>query len=73
MGNLKKRLKGWRDRAGLTQDQAARVFLVSLQAYRNWEQGRHGPRARAAEDVDAVLRGSERTWSGRRSRATTTA
>jgi len=73
MGTLSGRLRTWRVRAGLKQDQAARAFGVSLQAYRNWEQGRHGPRARAAEDVDAVLRGSERTWSGRRSRATTTA
>lgn len=59
MKTLAERLRDWRDRAGLTQDQAARVFLVSLQALRNWEQGRHGPRGRAVDDVDGVLVKSE--------------
>ena len=50
------RLKRWRGRAGLKQDQAARVFHVSLQTYRNWEQDRHKPRDYAADDVDAILK-----------------
>lgn len=59
MKTLSDRLRAWRERAGLKQDQAARVFGVSLQAYRNWEQGRHGPRGAAVDDVETVLRGSE--------------
>lgn len=59
MDDLSNRLRHWRGRAGLTQDQAARAFHVSLQAYRNWEQDRHLPRGDAAEEIKAVLSRSE--------------
>ena len=57
--SLSDRLKAWRGRAGLNQGQAALVFRVSVQAYQNWEQGRHDPRGDPADEVEAVLSRSE--------------
>jgi putative transcriptional regulator len=52
-----------RKRFGLSQDQFADVFGVSLPTLRNWEQGRYTPSAAAkallkviAAEPDAVLR-----------------
>lgn len=38
MGNGK-RLKTWREEAGIAQEAAARIFLVSVSLYQKWELG----------------------------------
>jgi len=40
--NLARRLKQWRKREGLTQQQAADLLWKGLRGYQEWEQGRRG-------------------------------
>jgi transcriptional regulator with XRE-family HTH domain len=46
-------LRQARERAGLTQAQAARKIGVPVDTYRSWEHGRRSPRE---EHVDAIAR-----------------
>lgn len=47
--NVSTLVKGWRDRAGLSQSQAARELDVSLKTLQGWEQGRPTRYARLIE------------------------
>jgi DNA-binding transcriptional regulator YiaG len=40
---LKERFLGFRNKLGLTQQESARLFGVTLQAWQNWEYGNHAP------------------------------
>lgn len=39
MNDLPNRLKAWRERGNLSQEEAARVLLVSVSAVQKWEAG----------------------------------
>ncbi len=52
---LSERITTWRQAAGLTQEMAARAFLVSIQAFRTWEQGTNEPTGKRAGLVNQVL------------------
>ena len=51
---LPAKLKKWRDKHKLTQDEARAHLRVSLGTYRNWEQGRKPPANQFT--LDALLR-----------------
>jgi putative transcriptional regulator len=60
-------VKSVRERTGLTQEQFAATFAISLGALRHWERGDRKPRGTAlvllnviAKDPQAVLRALER-------------
>jgi putative transcriptional regulator len=60
-------VKAVRERTGLTQEEFAATFAISLSALRHWERGDRKPRGTAlvllnviARDPDAVLRAVEK-------------
>lgn len=53
------RLVVWRERAGLTQEGAARVLGESVHTYRQWEYARRLPNWRAREAIKAAIAASE--------------
>ena len=60
-------VKAVRERTGLTQEEFAATFAISLGALRHWERGDRKPRGTAlvllnviAKDPDAVLRAVEK-------------
>jgi putative transcriptional regulator len=69
-------VKAVRERTGLTQEEFAATFAISLGALRHWERGDRKPRGTAlvllnviAKDPQAVLRAVEKAWCQRRARA----
>lgn len=48
-------LRQARERAGLTQAQAARRIGVPVDTYRSWEHGRRSPRPELAPTIEAVM------------------
>lgn len=59
---LSARLKDWREKAGFTQQAAAKHLGVTLRTLENWEQGFSEPRGLSAEALRHKL-----GWSGGRS------
>ncbi|MCP4493317.1 MAG: helix-turn-helix transcriptional regulator [Gammaproteobacteria bacterium] len=57
MNDTATKLREWRDAGGMSQEDAARVFLVSISTYQSWELGRREPDGRNAEKVERVLGG----------------
>lgn len=53
------RLVVWRERAGLTQEGAARLLGESIHTYRQWEYARRLPNWRAREAIKAVIEATE--------------
>ncbi len=53
--DIKDRLRAWRDKAGMSQEQAARVFFVSVATYQSWERGLRAPDGINVRNVEKVL------------------
>lgn len=52
---LAERLLAWRRDNELTQDEAARMLRVSVQALRHWEHGRRTPNRGTQSWIDHVM------------------
>lgn len=52
---MKRKVKQWRRRWKLTQQQAASAVGVPIRTWQDWEQGRHTPRGLALESLNLKL------------------
>ena len=52
---MKRKVKQWRQRWKLTQQQAAAAVGVPIRTWQDWEQGRHTPRGLALEALTTKL------------------
>jgi len=58
MINMAKRISLWREKQGLTQEDAARKLGVRTRTLQRWEKGECGPSRLANEKIEREIKGA---------------